>query len=81
MRKAQINSNNNNHLNNERSCQSTGKKVAPLQRQGSYEEQKEFALTFFKQLNENLKVAKRNSDIPQIYYPFCIVFLYEDQKL
>ncbi|XP_058241373.1 SMC5-SMC6 complex localization factor protein 2 isoform X3 [Hemibagrus wyckioides] len=58
MRKAQINSNNNNHLNNERSCQFAGKKVAPLQWQGSYEEQREFALNFFKQLNENLKVGR-----------------------
>lgn len=64
MRKVQLNSNNNlNHLNNDRSCQSVGKKDAPLQRQGSYNKQKEFAIAFCKQLNENLKVTKRDSDI------------------
>lgn len=72
MRKVQFNNNNNNssdnnnHLNNGGSCQSAGKKDAPLQRQGSYDKQKEFALAFCKQLNENLKVTKRESDIPQI---------------
>ncbi|XP_060781736.1 SMC5-SMC6 complex localization factor protein 2 isoform X3 [Neoarius graeffei] len=59
MRKVQFNNNNNNHhLNNDGSCQSAGKKDAPLQKQGSYDEQKEFALAFCKQLNENLKVGK-----------------------
>ncbi|XP_060728277.1 SMC5-SMC6 complex localization factor protein 2 isoform X2 [Tachysurus vachellii] len=58
MRKVLFNNNNDNHINNERSCQSTGKKDAPLQRQGSYVKEREFALAFFKQLNENLKVGK-----------------------
>ncbi|MCI4376528.1 hypothetical protein PGIGA_G00189390 [Pangasianodon gigas] len=60
MRKVQFNNNNNNnkHLNNDGSCQSAGKKDAPLQRQGSYNKQKEFALAFCKQLNENLKVGR-----------------------
>lgn len=70
MRKVQYNSSNNNNNNhplyNDRSCQSVGKKDAPLQRQGSYTKQKEFALAFCKQLNENLKVTKRDSDFPQI---------------
>ncbi|KAB5581829.1 hypothetical protein PHYPO_G00180110 [Pangasianodon hypophthalmus] len=63
MRKVQFNNNNNNnnnnkHLNNDGSCQAAGKKDAPLQRQGSYNKQKEFALAFCKQLNENLKVGR-----------------------
>ncbi|XP_053476977.1 SMC5-SMC6 complex localization factor protein 2 isoform X3 [Ictalurus furcatus] len=56
MGKVQLN--NNHHLNNDGSCQSAGKKDAPLQRQGSYDEQKEFAFAFCKQLNENLKVVR-----------------------
>lgn len=66
MRKVLFNNNNEHHINNERSCQSTGKKDAPSQRQGSYVKEREFALAFFKQLNENLKVIKRfrySSDI------------------
>lgn len=57
MRKVQFN--NNIHLDNDRSCQSASKKNAPLQRKNSYVQEKEFALAFCKQLNENLKVTKR----------------------
>lgn len=72
MGKVQLN--NNHHLNNDGSCQSAGKKDAPLQRQGSYDEQKEFAFAFCKQLNENLKVTKRYSDVPQIPFLKKIFF-------
>ncbi|XP_046690406.1 SMC5-SMC6 complex localization factor protein 2 isoform X2 [Silurus meridionalis] len=50
--------NNHHHLNNNGSYQSAVKKDAPLQRQGSYDKQKEFALALCKQLNENLKVER-----------------------
>lgn len=67
MKKVQFNNNNNNHhLNNDRSCQSASKNDVLLQRQGSYNKQKEFALAFCKQLNENLKVTNRDLDIPSI---------------
>ncbi|KAM9477129.1 SMC5-SMC6 complex localization factor protein 2 isoform 2-T4 [Clarias gariepinus] len=55
MRKVQFN--NNIHLDNDRSCQSARKKNASLQRKNSYVQEKEFALAFCKQLNENLKVG------------------------
>lgn len=92
VRKVQFN-NNNHHLNNDGSCQSAGKKDAPLQKQGSYDEQKEFALAFCKQLNENLKVTKRKIFISaELYlsllcllvvpcFPSSFVFLREDHKL
>ncbi|KAI4878417.1 hypothetical protein NFI96_029313, partial [Prochilodus magdalenae] len=60
MRKLQINNNNNNttHSSKDGSLQSAAKKRVSLQRTNSYNKDKEFALAFCKQLNENLKVGK-----------------------
>ncbi|KAK3554411.1 hypothetical protein QTP70_023059 [Hemibagrus guttatus] len=85
MRKVHLNSSNNdNQLNNERSCQSAGKKVPPLQRQGSYDK---FALDFYKQLNENLKVGRPVAQIgntlhkmPSVHSPLISSSMSESHK-
>ncbi|KAF5900932.1 SMC5-SMC6 complex localization factor protein 2-like isoform X1, partial [Clarias magur] len=67
MRKVQFN--NNSHLDNDRSCQSTSKKDAPIQRKKSYVQQKEFALAFCKQLTENLKTGNSQHKMPSVHPP------------
>ncbi|XP_066535426.1 SMC5-SMC6 complex localization factor protein 2 isoform X2 [Hoplias malabaricus] len=57
MRRLQLN-NNNTHFSKDGALQSSVKKDFLLQRTSSYNRDREFALAFCKQLNENLKVGK-----------------------
>ncbi|XP_072533953.1 SMC5-SMC6 complex localization factor protein 2 isoform X3 [Salminus brasiliensis] len=58
MRKLQLDDNNNSNYSSKKgSLQPAAKKGILIQRQSSYNKDKEFALAFFKQLNENLKVG------------------------